>query len=112
MHPSNRNDGTGGPVNALMAMEMEKPMKKLAMIAALPLGLAVAACGEPLDGSDTADLAPETTTAETGPEDAGAMNPADDGMLDTDVETVEDTMEDPMAEDSMTDQQPEDQMAE
>ncbi len=45
-------------------------MKKLAMIAALPIALSVAACGDSVDGTDTADLEPN------------AVEPMDQGMTD------------------------------
>ena len=38
-------------------------MNKTALLAALPLALTLGACGEPIDGSDTADLGNDTTTA-------------------------------------------------
>ena len=79
-------------------------MKTTALLAATPLVLALAACGDPIDGSDTADMSSEATTGETGVEDDGAMNPANDGMLDTDVETVEETMEEPMTDDATGDE--------
>lgn len=52
----------------------------------LPLALAIAACGEPMDGSDTADMTNDAVTADTGNPEAEAVNPASDGMLDTEVE--------------------------
>ena len=79
-------------------------MKNAILSAAVPMCLVVAACGEPMDGSDTADMAPDTTSAETGESDAGALNPAEDGMLDTDVETIEETMEEPMEEQPAADE--------
>ena len=63
-------------------------MNKAAFLAAIPLALGLSACGEPIDGSDTADLGNDTTTAAGTTSDAPGMNPAQDGMLDTDAETV------------------------
>ncbi|MBT8427794.1 MAG: hypothetical protein KJO02_07175 [Erythrobacter sp.] len=59
-------------------------MKKTILIATLPVALALSACGDPIDGSDTADLSSDATTVETGDEDAGAYNPSEDGMLQSD----------------------------
>ena len=40
-------------------------MNKTALLAALPLARTLGACGEPIDGSDTADLGNDTTTSTT-----------------------------------------------
>ncbi|MBX7481559.1 hypothetical protein [Qipengyuania qiaonensis] len=54
-------------------------MTKFAMIIALPIALSVAACGDSIDGTDTADL------------EADAVEPMDQGMTDP-VETPEPMM--------------------
>ena len=58
-------------------------MKKTILIAALPAALSLSACGDPIDGSDTADITPDATAVETGAEDAEAYNPSEDGMLES-----------------------------
>ena len=77
-------------------------MKTSALLAALPLTIALAACGEAPDGGDTADLAPDAVTAGTGETTDETYQPGEDGPLQNDVvpadDMVEDTMEDPMME--------------
>ena len=58
-------------------------MKTIAL--ALPLAFAITACGEPLDGSDTADLEGDATTVEGGADDGTAYEPGEDGLLQSDV---------------------------
>ena len=58
------------------------------LAAAACLGLA--ACGEPLDGSDTADLEGDAVTAGDVGSSEDGYNPAEDGMLQTDAAEVED----------------------
>ncbi len=54
---------------------------------ALPLALTLGACGEPIDGSDTADMQADAVAAPSGDEIDGE-NPATDGMLETETETT------------------------
>ena len=80
-------------------------MRKTILIAALPLTLGLAACGEPIDGSDTADMEADAVTAPGADEPISGENPAADGMLETEVqptETPSDTIE-PAAEQMMED---------
>ena len=64
-------------------------MKTLAL-AALPLSLALVACGEPLDGSDTANLEGDATAVEGGADTPGTeYEPGEDGLLQSDVEPTE-----------------------
>ena len=64
-----------------------KTLSPLAALAALPLGLLVTACGEPLDGSDTANLEGDATAVEGGSETTGTeYEPGEDGLLQSDVE--------------------------
>ena len=58
-------------------------MKPLYVAALLPLALA--ACGEPLDGTDTADLEADAVAAPPNASSTGD-NPAEDGMLQTEVD--------------------------
>ena len=68
-------------------------MNKTALLAALPLALTLGACGEPIDGSDTADLGNDPTTApaadapDDGPLD---YEPGEDGLLQSDMEPMGD----------------------
>lgn len=55
-------------------------MKKLAIITALPLALSIAACGDSVDGTDTADM------------EADTVEPMDQGMTETDDATMADPM--------------------
>ena len=72
-------------------------MKKSALFATLPLTIALAACGEPMDGSDTADMGSDAVTA--GVEETGTADyqPGEDGPLQNDVVPADETME-PMDE--------------
>lgn len=83
---------------------------KLTLTATLPLALAfgLAACGEPIDGSDTADLASDVTEADIGPEGGPEYEPGEDGLLQSDMEpdpeAANESAAEPMAgEDPMTD---------
>ena len=61
-------------------------MKTFAL-AALPLSLTLVACGEPLDGSDTANLEGDATAVEGGTDTTGTeYEPGEDGLLQSDVE--------------------------
>ena len=51
----------------------------------IPLALAIAACGEPIDGSDTADLTNDAVTADTGVEGESTYDPNEDGPLQSDA---------------------------
>ena len=64
-------------------------MKTFFPLIALSGALALAGCGEPLDGSDTADMTNDAVTADTSEGDTG-YNPEDDGMLQTDAAELED----------------------
>ena len=64
---------------------MTKPLPYLALAGAV----ALAGCGEPLDGTDTADMTNDAVTADTSEGDTG-YNPEDDGMLQTDAAQLED----------------------
>lgn len=68
---------------------------KLRLTATIPLALAagLAACGEPIDGSDTADLGSDVTEADRGPE----YEPGEDGLLQSDMEPAPEPIE-PAAE--------------
>ncbi len=59
-------------------------MTKSAFLFALPLALAISACGNP-DGGDTADLAPDAVTAGTGEATDTEYQPGEDGPLQNDV---------------------------
>ena len=61
-------------------------MRKTALFFTLPALAALAACGEPIDGSDTADLEADVVTTPGGEDAVAGENPAEDGMLQTDVE--------------------------
>ena len=78
-------------------------MRKTILIAALPLTLGLAACGEPIDGSDTANMEGDAVSAPGENQPISGENPAADGMLETEVqptETPSDTIE-PAAEPMM-----------
>ena len=64
-------------------------MRKALLIATLPLVAGLAACGEPIDGSDTADLQADAVTAPGAQDDTPGQNPAEDGMLQTEVQPTE-----------------------
>lgn len=78
-----------------------------AVAAALPLSLALAACGEPLDGSDTANMEPDASAPEAAGMSADNVdattgeNPAEDGMLQTEVEPTGEPIADSTAEPTM-----------
>ncbi|MAM41586.1 MAG: hypothetical protein CL949_24465 [Erythrobacter sp.] len=75
---------------------------KPALALALPLALTLGACGEPIDGSDTADMQGDAVTAPSGNEAIDGENPATDGMLETEVETdTETTGTEPVGEPMM-----------
>ncbi|MAW90383.1 MAG: hypothetical protein CL574_04675 [Altererythrobacter sp.] len=75
---------------------------KPALALALPLALTLGACGEPIDGSDTADMQGDAVTAPSGDEAIDGENPATDGMLETEVETdTETTGTEPVGEPMM-----------
>lgn len=83
---------------------------KLTLTAAIPLALAfgLAGCGEPIDGSDTADLASDATEADPGPEGGPEYEPGEDGLLQSDMEPNPEAANEPAAEpmageDPMTD---------
>ena len=59
-------------------------MTKSVTLLALPLALALSACGE-ADGGDTADLAPDAVTAGTGEPTDSEYQPGEDGPLQNDV---------------------------
>ena len=88
----------------------ESAMKTFALLAALPVSLALAACGEEMDGSDTADLGSDATVGETGTMDGAEYQPGDDGPLQNDVEPDAGTMtgdamaDEPMVEDGMAEE--------
>ena len=66
-------------------------MKKFAMIAALPVALSVAACGDSVDGTDTADLEPDAVA----PMDQGMTDPVatpDPAMTGTETGPMDDEM--------------------
>ncbi len=63
-------------------------MTRLPILAAIPLALSLTACGEPLDGGDTVEIEEgATVTGEQGSSPTG-VNPAEDGMLQTEPESV------------------------
>ena len=64
---------------------MEKAMKTPALAAALALAFGLAACGETMDGSDTADMTSDAVSADTGTDDASDYQPNEDGPLQNDV---------------------------
>ena len=76
-------------------------MKKTVLLAALPLSLALTACGEELDGGDTADLGSDVTTGETGMEGDADYEPGEDGPLQNDVVPDETMTDEGAAGDAM-----------
>ncbi len=60
-------------------------MKKTALLAAIPFIFSLGACSEPIDGSDTADLAPDAVSAGTGEPGDADYQPGEDGPLQNDV---------------------------
>lgn len=72
---------------------------KLRLTATIPLALGVGlgACGEPIDGSDTADLGSDVTEADPGPEGGPEYEPGEDGLLQSDMEPAPEPIE-PAAE--------------
>ena len=77
-------------------------MTRLPLIAAIPLAFALSACGEPIDGSDTADMEAEAAVAgEVGSSPTG-VNPAEDGMLQTSPESVDTESPVPMETETAT----------
>jgi hypothetical protein len=69
-------------------------MKKIAIAAALPFALTLAACGDnEVDGTDTTSMEAETVE----PMDVGTTEPMDDGMM------TEEPMTDNMTTDPATD---------
>ena len=58
---------------------------KPALALALPFALTLGACGEPIDGSDTADMQADAVAAPSG-DTIDGENPAADGMMQTEVE--------------------------
>ena len=85
---------------------MEIDMKAPALAAALSATIALAACGEPIDGSDTADMTNDAVSADTGAEGESSYNPNEDGPLKSDA-LLEDADNAPdMADDEMMAEQP------
>ena len=70
---------------------------KILALAALPAALLATACGEPMDGSDTADLGADVTEGQTGSNAGADYQPGADGPLQADVEPTQstDTMQEP-----------------
>ena len=79
----------------------------LKLATTLPLALAIAACGEPMDGSDTADMTNDAVTADTGTEGESSYDPNEDGPLQSDA-LLEDAQDTPDAagDQMMTEEQP------
>jgi hypothetical protein len=73
---------------------------KHTLTATLPLALVfgLAACGEPIDGSDTADLGSDVTSADPGPEGGPEYEPGEDGLLQSDMEPDPEAANEPAAE--------------
>ena len=75
--------------------------------AAISLSLGLAACGEPLDGSDTANMEPDAAApmdsgmSEENLDAADGENPAEDGMLDTEIEPTDEPIADGMDDGTM-----------
>ena len=59
-------------------------------LCALTLAASLAACGEPIDGGDTADLSSDATEAQTGPTDGPTYEPGEGGPLNADIYSEED----------------------
>ena len=81
-------------------------MKLPTLAAALSLSIGVAACGEPIDGSDTAGLAPDTVSADTEDTSAAEYKPNEDGPLQSDglVDNTEYTTEESLDDDPAVDE--------
>ena len=60
-------------------------MKAPGLAAAFAATIALAACGEPIDGSDTADMTNDAVSADTGAEGGSSYNPNEDGPLQSDA---------------------------
>ena len=60
-------------------------MKAPALALALSATIALAACGEPMDGSDTADMTNDAVSADTGAEGESSYDPNEDGPLQSDA---------------------------
>ena len=69
-------------------------MRKTLFIALAPMITALGACGEPIDGSDTADLEADAVTTPGSEDTMMGENPAEDGMLQTEVEPTPTATED------------------
>ena len=57
----------------------------LKLATTLSLALAITACGEPIDGSDTADMTNDAVSADTGAEGESSYDPNEDGPLQSDA---------------------------
>ncbi|WP_156787368.1 hypothetical protein [Erythrobacter sp. SD-21] len=82
-------------------------MKLPALAAALSLTIGLAACGEPIDGSDTADMAPDAVSGETTDTSAAEYRPDEDGPLQSDglVDDTEYTTEESLEDDPAVDEE-------
>ncbi|QZD90573.1 hypothetical protein K3148_04040 [Qipengyuania aurantiaca] len=76
-------------------------MKLPVIAAALSLSIGLVACGEPIDGSDTADMAPDAVSGETIDTSAAEYKPGEDGPLQSDgmVDDTQYTTEESLEED-------------
>lgn len=54
-------------------------------LCAVSLALFLAACGEPIDGGDTANLGSDVTEAQTEPTDGPTYAPGEGGPLNSDI---------------------------
>ena len=75
---------------------------KTAALAALPLALALAACGDPIDGSDTANMEGEATAVGDDAPSPTDYEPGADGPLQNDVVPEESEIQ-PTGDDDLTD---------